>query len=103
MSIKNVVQMLGHTDTSVTKHYTQVLNQNIFKDMQRVNSCLSEFGYITKVVANIEKGLGRMNFIFLIPFFYCKFFKIQYEALTKLNSEKQYFQGWKCGKHLPFE
>ena len=44
-----------------------------------------------------------MNFIFLIPFFYCKFFKIQYEALTKLNSEKQYFQGWKCGKHLPFE
>jgi len=34
--------MLGHADTSVTKHYARVLDQNIFKDMQKVNSCLSE-------------------------------------------------------------
>lgn len=27
-----------------------------------------------------------MNFIFSILFFYCKFFKTQYEALTKVSS-----------------
>ena len=42
VSMENVAKMLGHTDTSVTKHYARVLDQNIFKDMQKVNSCLSE-------------------------------------------------------------
>ena len=42
MSMENVAKMLGHTDTNVTKHYARVLDQNILKDMQKVNSCLSE-------------------------------------------------------------
>ena len=42
VSMENVAKMLGHADTSVTKHYARVLDQNIFKDMQKVNSCLSE-------------------------------------------------------------
>ena len=42
VSIENVAKMLGHADTSVTKHYARILDQNIFKDMQKVNSCLSE-------------------------------------------------------------
>ena len=42
--------------------------------------------YIIKVIANIEKGLGRMNFIFSILFFYSKFSRTQYEALTKVSS-----------------
>ena len=42
VSMENVAKMLGHTDTSVTKHYARVLDQNIFKDMQKVNSRLSE-------------------------------------------------------------
>lgn len=42
MSMENVAKMLGHADTNVTKHYARVLDQNIFKDMQKVNSCLSE-------------------------------------------------------------
>ena len=40
--MENVAKMLGHADTSVTKHYARVLDQNILKDMQKVNSCLSE-------------------------------------------------------------
>ena len=71
--MENVAKMLGHADTSVTKHYARVLDQNIFKDMQKVNSCLVGIGYIIKVAANIKKGLGRMNFIFSILFFHCKF------------------------------
>ena len=43
-------------------------------------------GYIIKIVANIEKGLRRMNFIFSILFFYSKFSRTQYEALTKISS-----------------
>jgi len=42
VSMENVAKMLGHADTSVTKHYARVLDQNIFKDMQKVNSSLSE-------------------------------------------------------------
>ena len=42
VSMENVAKMLGHADTSVTKHYAQVPDQNILKDMQKVNSCLSE-------------------------------------------------------------
>lgn len=42
VSMENVAKMLGHTDTSTTKHYARVLDQNIFKDMQKVNSSLSE-------------------------------------------------------------
>ena len=42
VSMENVAKMLGHADTSVTKHYARVLDQNIFKDMQKVNNCLSE-------------------------------------------------------------
>ena len=42
VSMENVAKMLGHADTSVTKHYARILDQNIFKDMQKVNSCLSE-------------------------------------------------------------
>ena len=42
VSMENVAKMLGHADTSVTKHYARVLDQNILKDMQKVNSCLSE-------------------------------------------------------------
>ena len=42
VSMENVAKMLGYADTSVTKHYARVLDQNIFKDMQKVNSCLSE-------------------------------------------------------------
>ena len=42
VSMENVAKMLGHADTSVTKHYARVLDQNILKDMQKVNSCLSD-------------------------------------------------------------
>lgn len=42
VSMENVAKMLGHADTSVTKHYARILDQNILKDMQKVNSCLSE-------------------------------------------------------------
>ncbi|MBT9898398.1 tyrosine-type recombinase/integrase [Bacteroides thetaiotaomicron] len=42
VSMENVAKMLGHTDTSTTKHYARVLDQNIFKDMQKVNNSLSE-------------------------------------------------------------
>ena len=42
VSMENVAKMLGHADTSMTKHYARVLDQNILKDMQKVNSCLSE-------------------------------------------------------------
>lgn len=42
VSMENVAKMLGHADTSITKHYARVLDQNILKDMQKVNSCLSE-------------------------------------------------------------
>ena len=42
VSMENVAKMLGHADTSTTKHYARVLDQNIFKDMQKVNSSLSE-------------------------------------------------------------
>ena len=42
VSMENVAKMLGHADTNVTKHYARVLDQNILKDMQKVNSCLSE-------------------------------------------------------------
>ena len=42
VSMENVAKMLGHADISVTKHYARVLDQNILKDMQKVNSCLSE-------------------------------------------------------------
>ncbi len=42
VSMENVAKMLGHADTSVTKHYARVLDQNIFKDMQKVNNCLSK-------------------------------------------------------------
>ena len=43
VSMENVAKMLGHADTSVTKHYARVLDQNIFKDMKKVNNCLSEW------------------------------------------------------------
>ena len=42
VSMENVAKMLGHADTNVTKHYARVLDQNILKDMQKVNNCLSE-------------------------------------------------------------
>lgn len=42
VSMDNVAKMLGHADTSVTKHYARVLDQSIFKDMQKVNSTLSD-------------------------------------------------------------
>lgn len=35
VSMENVAKMLGHADTNVTKHYARVLDQNIFKDMQK--------------------------------------------------------------------
>ena len=34
-----------HWDTSITKHYARVLDQNIFKDMQKVNSCCRNWLY----------------------------------------------------------
>ena len=42
VSMENVAKMLGHADTNVTKHYARILDQNILKDMQKVNNCLSE-------------------------------------------------------------
>lgn len=42
VSMENLAKMLGRTDTSITKHYAQVLDQSILKDMQKVNSYLSE-------------------------------------------------------------
>ena len=42
VSMENVAKMLGHADTNVTKHYARVLDQNILKDMQKVNNYLSE-------------------------------------------------------------
>ncbi len=40
VSMENVAKMLGHADTSVTGHYARVLDQSIYRDMERVNGCL---------------------------------------------------------------
>lgn len=42
-----------------------------------------------------------MNFIVSILFFQSKFSRTQYEALTKVGSEKQYFRGWQIKLFSP--
>ncbi|MCP9613122.1 site-specific integrase [Coprobacter tertius] len=42
VSMENVAKMLGHADTSITKHYARVLDQSIYRDMEKVNSFLSD-------------------------------------------------------------
>ena len=41
VSMENVSKMLGHSDTTITKHYARVLDKSILSDMQKVNSELS--------------------------------------------------------------
>lgn len=36
VSMENVAKMLGHSDTSITKHYARVLDTSILRDMQKV-------------------------------------------------------------------
>ncbi len=33
VSINNVADMLGHTDTKMTRHYARILDENIMSDM----------------------------------------------------------------------
>ena len=42
VSLPNVSKMLGHSSTRMTLHYAKVLDQNVLKDMQRVEKVLSE-------------------------------------------------------------
>ena len=42
VSMENVSKMLGHSSTRMTLHYAKVLDQNVLKDMQRVEKVLSE-------------------------------------------------------------
>ena len=42
VSLPNVSKMLGHSSTRMTQHYAKVLDQNVLKDMQRVEKVLSE-------------------------------------------------------------
>lgn len=41
VSIENVAKMLGHSDISMTKRYTRVLDQSILNDMMKIGSNLS--------------------------------------------------------------
>ncbi len=41
VSMENVAKMLGHSDTTMTKHYARVLDTSILRDMQKVKSLFS--------------------------------------------------------------
>lgn len=36
VSIENVAKMLGHSDTKMTRHYAQILDSSIMRDMEKV-------------------------------------------------------------------
>lgn len=44
VSIENVAKMLGHSDTKMTRHYAQVLDKSIMRDMTGVNAKFSMQG-----------------------------------------------------------
>lgn len=35
VSIENVAKMLGHSDTKMTRHYAQILDSSIMRDMEK--------------------------------------------------------------------
>lgn len=39
-SLENVSKMLGHSNINMTRHYAKVLDQNIFRDMQKIKEQL---------------------------------------------------------------
>lgn len=41
VSLQNVSKMMGHSSTRMTQHYARVMDQNVFEDMQDVESRLS--------------------------------------------------------------
>ncbi len=43
VSMENVAKMLGHADTSITKHYARVLDSSIMRDMQNVKTVLENY------------------------------------------------------------
>jgi site-specific recombinase XerD len=47
VSMENVARMLGHKDTTITKHYARVLDSSILRDMKHVKQVLSELGTAT--------------------------------------------------------
>lgn len=42
VSMENVAKMLGHSDTSITKHYARVLDSSILRDMKAVETALKK-------------------------------------------------------------
>ncbi|MFR6543837.1 MAG: tyrosine-type recombinase/integrase, partial [Butyricimonas virosa] len=40
-SLENVSKMLGHSNINMTRHYARVLDQNIFRDMQKIKEQLN--------------------------------------------------------------
>ncbi len=46
VSLQNVSKMMGHSSTRMTQHYARVMDQNIFEDMQGVESRLSTLAAI---------------------------------------------------------
>lgn len=41
VSLENVSKMLGHSNINMTRHYARVLDQNIFRDMQKIKEQLN--------------------------------------------------------------
>jgi len=43
VSMENVAKMLGHSDTTITKHYARVLDSSIMRDMENVKIVLANY------------------------------------------------------------
>lgn len=41
--MENVAKMLGHVDTTMTKHYAKVLDSSIMRDMENVKIVLNNY------------------------------------------------------------
>jgi len=40
VSIENVAKMLGHSDTKMTRHYAQILDSSIMRDMEKAQDSI---------------------------------------------------------------
>jgi site-specific recombinase XerD len=41
VSMENVARMIGHKDTTITRHYARVLDSSILREMEQVKQALS--------------------------------------------------------------